>query len=90
MEQRALKKVNSCLNTNIYSYVKTSGGQSSNLYLNVVHFSMPVFIRHLWHLKTIVFMHRCLICAVQLHDMLSSLQKVRVNLRQNFFKGSVP
>jgi len=26
------------LNTNIYSYLETSVGQSSNLYLNVVHF----------------------------------------------------
>jgi hypothetical protein len=34
----ALKNVNNCLNTNIYSYLETSGGQSSNLYLNVVHF----------------------------------------------------
>jgi len=32
MEERALK------NTNIYSYLETSGGQSPNLYLNVVHF----------------------------------------------------
>ncbi len=24
--------------TNIYSYLETSGGQSSNLYLNVVYF----------------------------------------------------
>jgi hypothetical protein len=31
MEQLALKIVNSCLNTNIYSYLETSGGQSSNL-----------------------------------------------------------
>ncbi len=38
MEQHALKIVNSCLNTNIYSYLETSDGQSSNLYLNVVHF----------------------------------------------------
>ncbi len=30
--------VNNCLNTNIYSYLETSDGQSSNLYLNVVHF----------------------------------------------------
>jgi hypothetical protein len=37
MEQHALKNVNNCLNTNIYSYLETSGGQSSNLYLNVVH-----------------------------------------------------
>ncbi len=32
------KNVNNCLNTNIYSYLETSGGQNSNLYLNVVHF----------------------------------------------------
>jgi len=38
MEQRALKNVKNCLNTNIYSYLVTSGGQSSDLYLNVVHF----------------------------------------------------
>jgi hypothetical protein len=38
MEQHALKIVNNCLNTNIYSYLETSGGQSYNLYLNVVHF----------------------------------------------------
>jgi hypothetical protein len=38
MEQRALKNVNNYLNTNIYSYLETSGGQSSNLYLNVVQF----------------------------------------------------
>jgi hypothetical protein len=37
MEQRTLQNVNNCLNTNIYSYLETSGGQSSNLYLNVVH-----------------------------------------------------
>jgi hypothetical protein len=39
MEQRTLKNVNNCLNTNIYSFLMTSGGQKSNLYLNVVHFS---------------------------------------------------
>jgi hypothetical protein len=33
-----LKNVNNCLNTNIYSCLETSGGQSSNPYLNVVHF----------------------------------------------------
>jgi hypothetical protein len=38
MEQLALKNVNNYLNTNIYSYLGTSGGQSYNLYLNVVHF----------------------------------------------------
>ncbi len=38
MEQRTLKNVSNCLNTNIYSYLETSGGQGSNLYLNFVHF----------------------------------------------------
>ncbi len=32
------KNVNNCYNTNIYSYLETSGGQSSKIYLNVVHF----------------------------------------------------
>jgi hypothetical protein len=38
MEQHALKNVNNCMNTNIYSYFETSGGESSKPYLNVVHF----------------------------------------------------
>jgi hypothetical protein len=38
MEQRTLKNVSNYLNTNIYSYLETSGGQIYNLYLNVVHF----------------------------------------------------
>jgi hypothetical protein len=38
MEQHALKNVNNCLNTNIYSYLETSGGRSSNPYLIVVLF----------------------------------------------------
>jgi hypothetical protein len=38
MEQCTLKNVNNCWNTSIYSYLETSGGQSSNLYLNVVYF----------------------------------------------------
>ncbi len=37
MEQRTLKNVNSYLNINMYSYLETSGGQSSNPYLNVDH-----------------------------------------------------
>ncbi len=37
MEQHTLKVWN-CLNTSIYSYLETSGGQSSNPCLNVVHF----------------------------------------------------
>jgi hypothetical protein len=38
MEQRALKDVNICLNTNIYSYLEISGGKSYNVKINVVHF----------------------------------------------------
>jgi hypothetical protein len=38
MEHHALKNVKNCLNTNTYSYLETSGGQSSNLYLYVVLF----------------------------------------------------
>jgi hypothetical protein len=38
MEQHALKTVNNCLKTNIHSYLETSGGQRSDLYLKVVHF----------------------------------------------------
>jgi hypothetical protein len=30
MEQHALKNINNCLNSNIYSYFETSGGQISN------------------------------------------------------------
>jgi len=32
------KNVKDCLNTNIYSYLETSGGQSSNPYLNFAFF----------------------------------------------------
>jgi hypothetical protein len=35
---RTFKNANNCSNTNIYSYLETSGGQSFNIYLNVVHF----------------------------------------------------
>ncbi len=38
MEQHSLKNVKNYLNTNLYSYLETSGDQCSNLYLNVVHF----------------------------------------------------
>ncbi len=53
MGQHAFKNVKICLNTNIYSYLETSGGQGSNLYLNAVGFSTPVLIRHMWQLKAV-------------------------------------
>jgi hypothetical protein len=45
-EQFALN-VNNYLNTNIYSYLETYGGQISSLYVNVVRFLTPVLIKHL-------------------------------------------
>jgi hypothetical protein len=81
MGHHALKKFKQLfeiLNTNIYSYLETSDGQSSNLYLNVVLFSTPVFIRHLWQLKRVVFLHWYLICAVLLS------KRVRHRQRQNY------
>ncbi len=57
MEQRALKNVSNCLNTNIYSYLETSGGKSYDLYLQVVHFSTSELIRHLWQLAMTIFLH---------------------------------
>ncbi len=38
MGQGALKNENNCLNTDIYSYLETSGGQNYNIYLNLVNF----------------------------------------------------
>ncbi len=58
MEQHTLRNVNNYLNINVYSYLETSGGQSYNLYVNVSSFfSTPELIRHLWQLKTVVFLH---------------------------------
>ncbi len=48
IKRHTLKNVNDYLNANIHSYLETSGGQSSNLYLNIVHFLTPELIRHLW------------------------------------------
>jgi hypothetical protein len=80
MEQHTSKIVNNYLNTNIYSYLETSGGQSSNLYLNVVHFSTPVLIRHLWQIKTVVFLHWCLRCVV----LLGNGEKCKVHKTANY------
>ncbi len=62
------KKCKNGFNTIIYSYLETPGCQSSNLYLNVVHFLTPVVIRHLWQLKRLVLLHCCLIGVVLLKN----------------------
>jgi hypothetical protein len=67
MEQCTLKKCKQLFEYQyLNSYSETSGGQSSYQYLNVVHFLTPMLIKYVWQLKTIVFLHRCLICALQL------------------------
>jgi hypothetical protein len=38
IEQHTPKIANDCFNTNIYSYLETSGGQSLYQYLNAIHF----------------------------------------------------
>ncbi len=38
IEVDTLKNLNNCLNAISNSYLEASGGQSSNLYCNVVHF----------------------------------------------------
>ncbi len=42
-------------------------------------FSAPVLIRHLWQLKTVVFLHYCLICAVLLRCKNVILEQVPLN-----------
>jgi hypothetical protein len=74
------KNVNNCLNTNIYFYLETSCGQSSNAYLNVVHFSMPELIRNLWQLKTAVFLHWCQMCVFHCHQFQTSVWIFDFNL----------
>jgi hypothetical protein len=70
MVQGALKNVNNGLNTNIYSYLETSGGQVI-IYIEMLYiFSTPVLIIYPWQLKTVVFLHWCLIHAVLLTNVL--------------------
>jgi hypothetical protein len=83
MEQRTLKNVNNCLNTKIYSYLDTSGGRSSNLYVMFFIFSTPVLIRHQWHLKTVVFLYWCLVHTVPF----GQLDILSTNVKSNKGKG---
>ncbi len=63
------KNVNNCLITNIYSYLETSGGRSSNLYINVVIFFNTYVNLTPSQPNTIVFLHWCLMCAVLLQSL---------------------
>jgi hypothetical protein len=66
MEQHTLKNKSNCLNTKIYSYLETYGVKVLIYIQMLFTFSTLVLIRHLWQLKTVVFLHRCLIRAVLL------------------------
>ncbi len=76
------KNVNNCVNTNINSYLETSGDLSNNQYWMLFIFSTPVFIRHLWQLKTVVFLHWCLICT-EIWSMCASVwERATANLER--------
>jgi hypothetical protein len=57
------KNVNNDLNTNIYSYLETSGGQISSLYSSFFQHQSQLDI---WISLRLVFLHWCLICVVPL------------------------
>ncbi len=63
IEQRASKILKNCFNTNIYSYLETSGGQSLNQYLNVVYFFNTNVDYTSVAAQDSSFLHRCL-CTV--------------------------
>jgi hypothetical protein len=48
------------------------------IYIYMFIFSTPVFIKHLWQLKTVVFLHRCLLHVVLLQHVSSNRPKCSV------------
>jgi len=90
IEQHALKNVNNCLNTNIYSYLETSGDQSSNLYLNVVHlFNTSVKVDICGSLRQLFsWIMGCsvLLSAIMVSDMLSITKQSDVTLSVTMLK----
>jgi hypothetical protein len=78
MEEHTLKKCKQLLEYQNEIYIETSGGQNSNLYLSIVHFSTPVLIRQLWQLKTVVFLHSCLLFAALLLMLVDSFCIIRL------------
>ncbi len=80
MEEHTLKKCKQLLEYQNESYIETSGGQNSNLYLSIVHFSTPVLIRQLWQLKTVVFLHRRLLFAALLLMLVDSSYIIRLQI----------
>ncbi len=62
------------MNTNICTYLETCGGQSSDLYLNVVHFFNTSF-NWTFKLVTAVLLHSCLIHVVLFGNSVSDEEK---------------
>jgi hypothetical protein len=61
--------------TNTIAYYKSSQYTDKNILitlgpgcLSYCLYLTPVLIRHLWQLKTVVFLHQCLKCAVLFHS----------------------
>jgi hypothetical protein len=54
-------------------------------------FSTPVVIRHLWQLKTVVFLHWCLICAILIYTFSVTHGKMVIKVEKiNLLDGKVP
>jgi len=63
MKERTLRNVNICCHTKISFYLETL--VKIIIFFEILFiFSTPVLIRHLLQLKIVVFLHKCLICAV--------------------------
>jgi hypothetical protein len=70
-----------------YSHNKfhdTSRGAHKYNHINMFIFSTPLLIRHLWQLKTVVFLHMCLLSVVVLRPVLpSSDNNWQINVLEN-------
>jgi hypothetical protein len=66
MEQRALRKVNNCFNTQKYLLLSDIWLSNFKPHLTAAPFTKLLEIRHLWQLNMAIFLHRSLICAVLL------------------------
>ncbi len=67
IEQQTLKNVNKLSQyQHLLSLRVAWWSKFSSIFKYCCPFIMPVLIRHRWQLKTAVFLHRCLICAVLL------------------------
>ncbi len=78
MEEHTLKKCKQLLEYQNEIYIETSGGQNSNSYSSIVHFSTPLLVRHRWQLNTVVSLHSCLLFAALLLMLVDSSYIIRL------------